>query len=205
MSYGEYVPKKKPKRHQDQYEVTTQPWDQLPDESEVSFDAFKVYKNQGFSRSLEKVAAFVYEEQWESNFRYVKHWSVVHRWDERADAWDLHIRKYENDIIESAGRQAEMQMIDSLPDITDQAVGIALGRVSGDRVQAGMINSIYDRVGPSKRQVAQNQTNIYNNQTISAPALPGEIAKEYSLEEAEYEDISKDAEALIPEHLRNKK
>ena len=65
-----------------------QPWDRMPKEPAKGFNAFTVFRDLGYGRSLEKTrqklgAKAGYKRQLED-------WSVKWGWVERAVAWDLH-------------------------------------------------------------------------------------------------------------------
>lgn len=96
---------------------TVYPWDQLPDESQAAFNAFRIYRDLGDTRSLSRVATELIERGRRSGkARTVRTnlsvWSVRHRWVERVQAWDRHLDRLEQvqmarDRKEMRKRQAE--------------------------------------------------------------------------------------------------
>ena len=189
-----------------EYSDTAQPWDKLADESDQAFEAFRVYRELGFSRDLEKVAMRIYRESWESNFRFIEEWHKQFDWEKRAALWDAHWDSHHEKIKEKARKDAEMRYIESLADIQDVQIDIALGKKKGDRTQGVMINRIVDQVVP-KPQTKPQDVNIWNNVALLAPELPDEVKRGLldKAEDADFEEIESQAQKLIPDQLRSKR
>lgn len=183
-----------------------QPWDQLSNESDQAYEAFCVYRNLGFSRSLEKTAMRVYNTDWEANIRFVEEWAKKFDWEKRSHLWDAHWDQYHDRIKRKAQQDAEARYIDSLPDIQEEQINIALGKKQGDRTQGVMINRIVDQVVPKPQQKPQD-VNIWNNVALVAPELPKEVKSGLLSDEEEIdpEKLNTEAQKLIPDKLRNKK
>lgn len=188
------------------YSDSAQPWDKLDRESDQAFGAFRVYRELGFSRDLEKVAMRLYGEAWESNFRFVEEWHRDFEWNKRAALWDAHWDSHHDKIKDKARQDAEMRYIESLPDIQDIQIDIALGKKKGDRTQGVLINRIIDQMVPKPQQKPQD-VNVWNNVALMAPELPGDVKRGLldRAEDAKFEDVEDQAQKLIPEQLKSKR
>lgn len=104
----------------------TNPWDQLPKESPAAFEAFRVYKELGSRRTIEKAAAALLESQNQKgsgcapkgvqdpalpNLSALKKLSRRHRWVDRSHAWDSHLSALRDAVLEQHARvQAEREI-----------------------------------------------------------------------------------------------
>jgi hypothetical protein len=86
--------------------IPRHPWDRQPGETDAAYRAFQTYLKLGAGRSLSAVRG-----QRKGNDRarkgnappgHITRWSVVHRWVERADAWDRHVTAAESKALEDA-------------------------------------------------------------------------------------------------------
>lgn len=190
---------KQKKEQEPGYEETSRPWDRLPNETELAFEAFKIYRQMGYSRDATKTAIRIYGATWESNIRFVEQWIETHEWEKRTILYDQFVRKHKDDIIEEQADRARMKFAEALPDIADTTIQIASGKKKGDRVQATLIREVFDRGGLPKTQPAPAQTNI--NFQIVAPDLPKEVLADFEVEDSAT-DIREEAAKLIPDNLR---
>lgn len=203
--FGSFIPSKKKKKAVDEFADTSQPWDRLPNETDDSYNAFVAYRQAGFSRSREKVAVRMYGNNASKHLYIIEEWSELYEWDKRATAYDIYVREHENEIKDKHIRDAEMRMAEALGDVTDIGIDIALGKKKANKDQVKMIDSIFDRAGPSKQKPAANTTNILNQIEVSSPDLPKDVSEQYNVENAEFEDVTSEAESLIPDHLQKKR
>jgi hypothetical protein len=67
----------------DSWRMTGNPWDRLENESQASWEAFKIYRDMGLTRSIPKVA-----QQLEKPRTTLGSWSVKNSWLMRAAAFD---------------------------------------------------------------------------------------------------------------------
>ena len=190
---------KKKKEQEPGYEETSQPWDRLPTETELAYEAFKIYRQMGFSRDATKTAIRVYGSTWETNLRFVEQWIETHEWEKRSVLYDQFVRKHKDEIIEEQADRARMKFAEALPELADVTIDIALGKKKGDRVQGAMIRESFDRGGLPKTQPAPAQTNI--NFQIIAPDLPKEVLADFEVEDTP-SNIRDAAAKLIPDNLR---
>lgn len=58
-----------------------EPWEKRPDETGRAYAAFRLYRDLGPARRLADVPGFA--------ARTLRGWQTTHRWNERAQAWDL--------------------------------------------------------------------------------------------------------------------
>lgn len=63
----------------------TQPWERQDGETPIAFDAFRVYRDMGTSRSVRAVAHAL-----DKSVQLIGRWSSVHGWVDRARAYDNH-------------------------------------------------------------------------------------------------------------------
>lgn len=74
-----------------------EPWERQPDESDVAFEAFTVYRDLGPQRSQAAVANQINRE-----LSQMKAWSLKHRWVTRSLAWDDHLDAVARNAMERA-------------------------------------------------------------------------------------------------------
>lgn len=194
------------KSSDEEFSETGQPWDKMADESDQAFEAFRVYRELGFSRDLPKVAMRLYQESWESNMHFVENWELQFDWDRRAALWDAHWDSHHDKIKDKARKDAEMRYIESLASIQDVQIDIALGKKKGDRTQGVMITRIIDQVVPKPQQKPQ-EVNVWQNVALMAPELPAEVKKGLldTTSDADFKEIEEEAKKLIPDKLRAKR
>lgn len=71
--------------------MADQPFDRLPGESARAYAAFCAYRDLGPLRSIAKALAAAQRPA--SQRRYWEHWSAVHQWVRRAEAYDAHLER----------------------------------------------------------------------------------------------------------------
>jgi len=99
---------------------TRNPWDRRDDETDKAFKAFKLYRDQGEGRTIQKAWYAYAEWNWgpqradkerakggRKAARFFEDWSSAHDWQSRARAWDRHLEKI-------AQRKAEQAHLDQL-------------------------------------------------------------------------------------------
>lgn len=64
------------------------PWERLPKETSVAYEAFRVYRDLGPARTHAAVAGYSQAS--------MRRWSSVHRWAERAQAWDAEAHRLDD-------------------------------------------------------------------------------------------------------------
>lgn len=64
------------------------PWERLAKETSVAYEAFRVFRDLGAARSLGAVPGYSQAS--------MRRWSSVHRWAERAQAWDAEAHRLED-------------------------------------------------------------------------------------------------------------
>lgn len=64
------------------------PWERLPTETSVAYEAFRVYRDLGATRTHAAVAGYAPSS--------LHRWARVHRWQERAQAWDTEAHRLED-------------------------------------------------------------------------------------------------------------
>lgn len=203
--YGSFIPQNTKKESPDQYAETSQPWDQLPNETDSAFSAFEAYKRIGFSRTFEKVAVRMYGEHASKHLHQIEEWADLYNWGARAKSYDAYIRQHENEIIDKQVRHSKMVIAERLGEITDAGIDIALGKKKANKDQVKMIEGMQDRAGLSKQKAAENTTNILNQIEVTAPSLPDEVQGQYDAEDADFEEIEEEAANLIPDDLKQKR
>lgn len=95
-------------------EEELEPWARQPDESDVAFEAFTIYRDLGPQRSQSAVARQINRE-----LSQLKGWSLRHSWVARSLAWDDHLDAIARAAMERArvdmGRkhaEAAMKMLE---------------------------------------------------------------------------------------------
>lgn len=78
-------PKRAPRKRAEKppTEKPDQPWDRQPKESGPAWEAFRIYRDMGLTRSITKVSAEV-----DKNRQLIGRWSKTHTWPLRAIAYD---------------------------------------------------------------------------------------------------------------------
>lgn len=72
----------------------TETWERLPDESSLAYRAFIVYRDQGMSRSIEKIQDLIVDISGKPRYKTTRNfyaWSSKYEWVKRARAWDDHL------------------------------------------------------------------------------------------------------------------
>jgi hypothetical protein len=91
----------------------TEPWDRLPDETELAFRAFIVYRDMGMGRSIEKLRDLILDPSGRPRYkttRYMQEWSRLNRWVERARAYDDHLDQIRLKAADDEIRKSKAEM-----------------------------------------------------------------------------------------------
>ena len=65
--------------------IAGRPWDRQPDESMQAFEAFAIYRDMAYERSLAAAAWKLRKTK-----KLLERWSAAHGWVKRVAAWDAY-------------------------------------------------------------------------------------------------------------------
>lgn len=84
-------------------------WEQMPEESGPSYDAFLTYRNLGTKRSFVEAARLAGRHE-----SLLRRWAARHRWQERAWRWDVQQARQDEAVVR---QQREGVLRDRLEDL----------------------------------------------------------------------------------------
>jgi hypothetical protein len=82
------------------------PWDRQPDESPPAFEAFAIYRDMAYRRSLAAAAWKLSKSK-----TLLSRWSAAHGWVERVAAWDAYNDRESRTELEQERRRARQSSI----------------------------------------------------------------------------------------------
>jgi hypothetical protein len=77
------------------------PWDRQPNESPPAFEAFAIYRDMGYQRSLASAAWKLHKSR-----TLLERWSTARGWVKRVAAWDAYNDRESRNELEQARRRA---------------------------------------------------------------------------------------------------
>lgn len=89
-----------------------EPWYRRSDESHAAWECFRAYLSQEAPRGIARVG--IPREHPSVTPDAIAHWSVVHEWDARADAYDLIIRRSEHDSMRGSAQLMAMRNLQAI-------------------------------------------------------------------------------------------
>lgn len=127
-------------------------WDRQHGEKSKDYSWFEKFRDMGPFRTIKGMSAKHGIPRHKLHRR-----CQAHDWWVRAEAWDDHVAKQTAQIVLDAQVMMQQKAIAHLPDLLEQAVGIASGTVEGSHQQVSMLNSMLDRFGlaPTKKVHAE--------------------------------------------------
>jgi len=77
------------------------PWDRQPDESQQAFEAFAIYRDMAYQRSLAAAGWKLHKSK-----KLLERWSAKHGWVKRVAAWDAYNDRESRNELEQERRRA---------------------------------------------------------------------------------------------------
>lgn len=128
------------------------PWEQQDNETSKAFEAFVVYRDLGFSRSIRKVSEKVLKTD-----GILKRWKKLHNWEDRVIAYDKHIdglkvSEHEREVIKARqnkkklGEKGQKAYDNWLmrfakkdnPDILPDHIAVPVAKLSNDMIDSAL-------------------------------------------------------------------
>lgn len=118
------------------FDETIEPWDQQPDETHKSYQAFQIFLELGLRRKLKDVARIWSNKEMDreealrqqltrGQVANIERWSRYNRWMARAEAWDRHLAAARRDAM----LEEQRTMVKRHADIAVMMQGIALDKM----------------------------------------------------------------------------
>jgi hypothetical protein len=86
--------------------IAGRPWDRQPDESMQAFEAFAIYRDMAYQRSLAAAAWKLHKSK-----KLLERWSAAHGWVKRVAAWDAYNDRESRNELEQQSRRARQSSI----------------------------------------------------------------------------------------------
>jgi hypothetical protein len=86
--------------------IAGRPWDRQPNESPKAFEAFAIYRDMAYRRSLAAVAWKLSKSK-----TLLSRWSAKHGWVKRVAAWDAYNDQESRNELEQERRRARQSSI----------------------------------------------------------------------------------------------
>ena len=86
--------------------IAGRPWDRQPNESPQAFEAFAIYRDMAYRRSLAAVAWKLSKSK-----TLLSRWSSAHGWVKRVAAWDAYNDRETRNELEQERRRARQASI----------------------------------------------------------------------------------------------
>jgi hypothetical protein len=109
-------------------------WERLPSDTDRSYEAFRIYRDLGGSRTFVKVA-----EQLKKSTTIIRRWSVQHSWAPRVQAWDA-----ENDRVYAADLKTRRR------EMAEETISAA------NKIAAIALRAIEKKFGPNLEKLKPN-------------------------------------------------